>query len=161
MTSPPAALNRPATWLAAGLPTGLLMLGLVFGAAGCSSTTAEVSVADGPTASAAPTSRDALDAEEFAAALKREGTAILDVRTPAEFAEGHLPGAINLDVEDPSFAQNAALLDPSDNYAVYCRSGNRSGVALGILTDLGFSSVYHLEGGIQAWQDAGGDVVTE
>ena len=148
--------RRPTTLLAAGL----LALGLAVGATGCSSTTAEVSVEDGPTASAAPEVGAALSAADFAAALKRPGTTILDVRTPAEFAEGHLPGAVNMDVEDPSFQQQAATLNPSGTYAVYCRSGNRSGIAVSYLVSQGFASVYHLDGGIQSWESSGGDVVT-
>ncbi len=148
--------RRPSALLAAGV----LALGLALGATGCSSTTAEVSVTDGPTVSAAPAVGEALSAGDFAAALKLPGTTILDVRTPAEFAEGHLPGAINMDVEDPSFPQMAATLDPSGTYAVYCRSGNRSGVAVDYLAGQGFTSIYHLDGGIQDWDDAGGEVVT-
>lgn len=144
--------------LAALLATATMVVGLT----ACSSATDEaVSVSDGPTAGAAPEAGAALDAADFAAALKRPGTTILDVRTPAEFAEGHLPGAVNMDVEDPSFAQQAAALDPSGTYAVYCRSGNRSGVAVDYLVGQGFASLYHLGGGIQEWQDAGGDVVTD
>ncbi len=148
--------RRPAALLAAGV----LALGLALGATGCSSTTTEVSVTDGPTASAAPAVGEALSASDFAAALKRPGTTILDVRTPAEFAQGHLPGAINMDVEDPSFPQLAAALDPAGTYAIYCRSGNRSGVAVDYLAGQGFTSTYHLDGGIQDWQSSGGDVVT-
>ena len=148
--------RRPSALLAAGV----LALGLALGATGCSSTTAEVSVTDGPTANAAPAAGEALSADDFAAALKRPGTTILDVRTPAEFAEGHLPGAINMDVEDPSFPEQAATLDPAGSYAVYCRSGNRSGVAVDYLAGQGFTSIYHLGGGIQDWESAGGEVVT-
>jgi rhodanese-related sulfurtransferase len=129
--------------------------------AACSSSTTEaVSVSGGPTASAAPETGVALDPADFAAALKRPGTTILDVRTPAEFAEGHLPGAINMNVEDPAFAQQAATLDPAGSYAIYCRSGNRSAVAVEFLVGQGFTSLYHLAGGISAWDADGGEVVT-
>ncbi|HQR26001.1 MAG TPA: rhodanese-like domain-containing protein [Nocardioides sp.] len=144
--------------LAAALAAVVLGLGV----AACSDEgSAEgVSVSSGPTAEAAPQNGATLDAQEFAAALKREGTIILDVRTPEEFAEGHLEGAVSMDVESPDFAAKASALDPTASYAVYCRSGNRSAVAVQALTGAGFASVYHLEGGIQAWEDAGGAVVT-
>ncbi|MGB7818657.1 MAG: rhodanese-like domain-containing protein, partial [Ornithinibacter sp.] len=93
-------------------------------------------------------------------ALKRPGTTVVDVRTPAEFAEGHLPGAINIDVSSPTFAASVAQLDPTAPYAVYCRSGNRSATAVAEMTDLGFEEAFHLGGGIGAWQSAGGEVVT-
>ena len=128
---------------------------------GCSSSAEEtVAVSAGPTASAAPTAGAELEAAEFAAALKRPGTTILDVRTPQEYAQGHLPGAVNIDVSSPDFAARIATLDPSVPYAVYCRSGNRSGVALAAMAEQGFTDAYHLQGGITAWESAGGEVVT-
>lgn len=53
-------------------------------------------------------------------------TAIIDVRTPAEFAEGHVEGAVNIDVQSPDFLSQIASLDPDGSYLVYCRSGRRS-----------------------------------
>lgn len=128
---------------------------------GCSaSTDGTVAVSAGPTASAAPTSGAELGTAEFAAALKRPGTTIVDVRTPQEYAQGHLPGAVNVDVSSPGFAARIATLDPSAPYAVYCKSGNRSGVAVAAMVEQGFTDAYHLGGGIGAWQEAGGEVVT-
>lgn len=68
-------------------------------------------------------------------------TAVIDVRTPAEYAEGHLDGAVNMDVSDPGFDAQAATLDPDAAYIVYCRSGNRSAQAVARLTALGFTDV--------------------
>ena len=79
---------------------------------------------------------------------------ILDVRTPDEFAEGHIEGATMLDFYEPSFAAELAELDPDVPYVVYCRSGNRSGQTLGLMAELGFSSVENVDGGVIAWQDA-------
>ena len=97
---------------------------------------------------------------EFEQLTQEPGVVVLDVRTPAEFASGHLPGAINVDVESADFAARIATLDPAVPYAVYCRSGTRSGVAVGLMQAAGFTSIYHLGGGITAWQSAGGEVVT-
>lgn len=70
---------------------------------------------------------------------------IIDVRTPAEFAEGHVEGAINLDLEGGVFESEYSKLDPSKSYIVYCRSGRRSGVAASILKDNGFVDIVDLE----------------
>jgi phage shock protein E len=141
----------------------MLVAGLlaITGAAGCASGSGgSVSVTAGATATTAPASGAELDAAAFAAALKRPGTTILDVRTPAEFASGHLAGARNLDIESPDFAAGLAQLPKDAPYAVYCRSGNRSGQAIAAMQALGFTQAYHLGGGIGAWTSAGGSVVT-
>lgn len=80
---------------------------------------------------------------------------VLDVRTPGEFAQGHLKGAVLIDYRSPGFRQEMAGLDRKKTYLVYCRTGNRSTQALGIMSELGFPGVYHLEGGIRRWQEEG------
>ena len=82
------------------------------------------------------------------------GFVVLDVRTPAEFAAGHIPGAVNVDFRSPAFQAQAGTLDKGRSYLVYCRTGHRSGLALPILQRLGFTGLYHLEGGITGWQRA-------
>lgn len=85
---------------------------------------------------------------------------ILDVRTPEEFAEGHLDGAIMVDFYDDDFADQLAELDPDVPYLLYCRSGNRSGQTLAMMEDLGFTDVADVDGGINAWGEAGLPTVT-
>ena len=80
---------------------------------------------------------------------------VLDVRTPEEFAEGHLDGAVLVDFYDADFADQLAGLDPDVPYLVYCRSGNRSGQTLPVMEQLGFSSAVDIDGGIVAWSGAG------
>ncbi len=80
---------------------------------------------------------------------------VLDVRTPEEFAEGHLEGAVLVDFYDADFADQLAALDPDVLYLLYCRSGNRSGETLGVMEQLGFTSVADIDGGIIAWAGAG------
>jgi rhodanese-related sulfurtransferase len=80
---------------------------------------------------------------------------ILDVRTPDEFAEGHLEGATMIDFYLDDFADRLADLDRDVPYLVYCRSGNRSEQAVGIMRDLGFDDVADVDGGITSWVDAG------
>lgn len=68
------------------------------------------------------------------------GTVLIDVRTPGEFAEGHLEGAVNIPVELATFADRVALLDPGVDYLVYCRSGRRADVAMAYMDTLGLTS---------------------
>lgn len=84
-----------------------------------------------------------------------EDLVILDVRTPEEFAAGHLEGAILVDFFDEDFAEQLAELDPDVPYLLYCNSGNRSGQTIPLLDELGFTDVADVDGGIQAWVDNG------
>lgn len=67
-------------------------------------------------------------------------TMLIDVRTPGEFAEGHLEGAVNIPVELATFVDQVALLDPDVDYLVYCRSGRRADVAMAYMDTLGLTS---------------------
>jgi len=73
-------------------------------------------------------------------------TVIVDVRTPEEFATGHLDGAINIDVQSPSFDSLASQLPEGAELIVYCRSGNRSGAAIMRLEALGFTAMTNAGG---------------
>jgi len=79
---------------------------------------------------------------------KTDGAILLDVRTPGEFAGGHLEGAVNIDFDNPTFTSEIQKLDKSKPYFLYCRSGNRSGQAITIMKKEGFRSISELEGGI-------------
>jgi rhodanese-related sulfurtransferase len=83
----------------------------------------------------------------------------LDVRTAGEFAEGHIQNAINIDVEGGQFDSGIAQLDKTKTYAVYCRSGRRSGAAVEKMSDAGFTSLFNLNAGIVVWQNQGYPVV--
>ena len=84
-----------------------------------------------------------------------EGLVALDIRTPEEFAEGHIADALMIDFYDEDFAQQLDALDKSVPYLVYCRSGNRSAQSVATFADLGFGEIYELDGGIVAWAGAG------
>lgn len=99
--------------------------------AGCGSTSSAITSTD-PTA--------------FMSAAAEPGVVVVDVRTPEEFASGHLLGAININLEDPAFAANIAGLDKGVTYAVYCRSGRRSTLASDAMAAAGFTSVVNLAG---------------
>jgi rhodanese-related sulfurtransferase len=77
---------------------------------------------------------------------------ILDVRTPGEFSEGHLRGAVNLDVQAPDFETRLRRLDRNKSYLVYCRTGNRSRRAIQAMEALKFQSVFHMTEGIVKWK---------
>jgi rhodanese-related sulfurtransferase/peroxiredoxin len=83
------------------------------------------------------------------------GWVTLDVRTPQEFAAGHVPGATDLDLYAEDFRARLGGLDKDKSYVVYCHSGNRSGQATTLMHELGFKHVYDVQGGLQAWQQAG------
>jgi len=81
--------------------------------------------------------------------------AIIDVRTPEEFAEGHLENATNIDFYSQTFRDKINQQDKDKTYLIYCRSGKRSASALEIMAELGFREAYNLLGGIIDWQAAG------
>ncbi|MGN8245448.1 rhodanese-like domain-containing protein [Cellulomonas soli] len=98
---------------------------------------------------------------QAATLLTEQDVTVIDVRTPEEFAAGHLSDAVNIDIEGGSFDSLVVALPEEDTYLVYCRSGNRSGVATAQMADLGFTQVNDLDGGVVAWVDAGGALVTD
>lgn len=79
---------------------------------------------------------------------------VLDVRTPAEYRQGHLAGATLIDVLESDFEAKAQKLDKSKPLFVYCASGIRSEEAVEILHRLGYREIYELEGGFQEWESA-------
>ncbi len=91
-----------------------------------------------------------VDTQRFATIVAADNVQLVDVRTAEEYAEGHIVGAINIDVQSPDFAENISVLDKSRKVAVYCRSGRRSKMAAEQLTAAGYK-VIDLDGGIQSW----------
>lgn len=79
---------------------------------------------------------------------------VLDVRSPAEYAEGHLEQAQNIDFNGPDFEQQIKTLDPNGNYLVYCARGTRSAKSIEQMKKAGFQHVYDMEGGMSAWEAA-------
>ena len=96
-----------------------------------------------------------LNVSEFSQKITEPGVIVLDVRTPEEFASGHIEGALNIDFNSGNFANEITRLNPSETYAVYCRSGSRSGQAASIMHKAGFHDVSNLNGGVIDWTDAG------
>lgn len=83
------------------------------------------------------------------------GLRVVDVRSAAEFATGHVPGAVNVPLEQLQAAPLAAGLKPSETLVLYCVSGRRAGLAAAALQAHGFAAVQHLEGDFPGWQAAG------
>ncbi len=97
---------------------------------------------------------DETDVEGFAQLATQNDVLVVDVRTAAEYADGHIMGAIPIDVKRDDFKDKALkMLDKSKTIAVYCRSGRRSAQAANTLASEGFKTV-NLKGGIMAWQSA-------
>lgn len=80
---------------------------------------------------------------------------ILDIRTPGEYRNGHVPNSVLLDFYSPGFRDSLAALDKNKTYLIYCRSDNRTGRAIGIMRELGFGKIYELRGGIKSWLSSG------
>jgi rhodanese-related sulfurtransferase len=78
------------------------------------------------------------------------GAVVVDVRTPSEYASGHIPQALNIDFRDPNFAAAVQKLDTTVPYFVYCHSGNRSAQAVAIMKRAGMTNITELRGGISA-----------
>lgn len=90
---------------------------------------------------------------------KSESHAIIDVRTPQEFSEGHIEGAININFFDKTFLDQIAKYEKNEPLFIYCKSGNRSGQASKKIADFGFTKIYDLEGGILYWMKNNNEVV--
>ena len=90
--------------------------------------------------------------KEFYDFIQSKKVQLVDVRTPEEFNEGHIKGAVNICVTCDGFNSKVSSLDKSKPVYVYCRSGHRSGNATKILSKIGFEEVHDMDGGILAWQ---------
>ena len=82
-----------------------------------------------------------------------EAPVVIDVRTPAEYASGHVPGALNIPFDQIS--ERISKLDTPHGVALYCMVGPRARKGESALLATGYKSVFHLEGGLAAWQEAG------
>ncbi|MFM7627957.1 MAG: rhodanese-like domain-containing protein [Algoriphagus sp.] len=96
-----------------------------------------------------------LSITQFEKLATKKKSKIIDVRTPEEVAEGHLADATTVNFLSPDFATQVASLNKKGTYLLYCRSGSRTRKAADALQKMGFKHVYMLEGGINAWKEAG------
>jgi rhodanese-related sulfurtransferase len=99
--------------------------------------------------------QQSVSAGEFKKVTESGRVILIDVRSPAEVAQGHIDKAINIDLSDPQFeAKVKQLTVKNKTVALYCRSGRRSKAAMGIIKNMNLK-VYELSGGIIEWQQAG------
>jgi len=89
--------------------------------------------------------------EEFEKKLSDGNAQLIDVRTPEEYNQGHLKGALNYNINSSEFENQLSKLDKNKPVLVYCLSGGRSGSAAEIMADKGFTEVYNMQGGIMKW----------
>jgi len=93
-----------------------------------------------------------LNSPEVKEVLKKNTSiVILDVRTPEEFAAGHLKGAKNIDIKQPDAYSKLDKLNPKTTYLVYCRTNHRSGMAVEHMMQKGFKNVYQMMDGFPGW----------
>ena len=101
---------------------------------------------------------ESLSPDDFSMLLHNGNIQLVDVRTGLEYSESHIPGAINMNVMDDSFASMAdSLLQKDKPVAVYCRSGKRSKKAAAILSEKGYK-VFELDKGFNSWEEAGKEI---
>jgi rhodanese-related sulfurtransferase len=93
--------------------------------------------------------------EEFDKLRSAKTNVVLDVRSAKEFQAGHIPNAVNIDVNSPDFDKKVAELDKSKTYLVHCAAGTRSAKACGKLETVGFKQLYDLPVGFRGWEKAG------
>jgi len=101
-----------------------------------------------------------LESKAWEKELKADNNAvILDVRTPEEYEEKHIPNSTLINVQEPQhFMSEIEKLDKDKSYYVYCKSGGRSMMACQIMNQSGFKNVANLDGGITDWH---GEVVED
>ncbi|MFI5134410.1 MAG: rhodanese-like domain-containing protein [Chitinophagales bacterium] len=92
-----------------------------------------------------------VDNAKFATLMNTPNTVILDVRTPEEYQQGHIPHATLINFHDQNFSQRLDSLDKSKTYLVYCAAGGRSSQASSLLEKKGFKNIYNLEHGFSQW----------
>ncbi|OGO20136.1 MAG: sulfurtransferase [Chloroflexi bacterium RBG_16_50_11] len=137
----------------------LLLLLLATAVSGCSSTTGE---ALNETASNGQKIVNITAAEALALIQANTGNPdfiIIDVRTPEEYAAGHIESAVLVNYNSADFQEEISKFNKEKTYLIYCRTGNRSSGARDIMKELGFREIYHMDGGITEWQAQGFPVV--
>ena len=100
--------------------------------------------------------------DEFEQTIAEPDVQLIDVRTPEEYEQGHIVGAMNIDWKSDSFVDDAtSMLDKSKTVAVYCRVGHRSHEAGDKLYKMGYKHIVELQGGLEAWKAAGKTIQAE
>jgi len=106
-------------------------------------------------AAPSPGSPRKVDVDQFEKLWQNKTNVVLDVRTQKEFAAGHIPGALNLDVNAPDFGEKVSALDKKAVYLVHCAAGMRSARACEKMCGMGFEHLIDLAPGFKGWAKAG------
>ena len=130
----------------------ILFLSLAFSLSNCHESTAQ---------QASQVAATVLAPDDFEAKALKATVQLIDVRTPDEYKAGHITNAKNINFYAADFKDQMEKLDKSKVIAVYCGVGGRSGKVSTILTQLGFKTIYDLQGGMTAWKTKGKKVSTE
>jgi phage shock protein E len=101
-----------------------------------------------------------VDLEQAAGMIARGDVVVLDIRTPREYAAGHIAGATNLNYRADDFADRLAALDRDREYVMHCATGGRSARALEVFKEQGFRNVHHLRAGFEGWKAGGYEIMT-
>lgn len=96
--------------------------------------------------------------EKFEKMMSKKKNMLVDVRTPEEVSEGQIAGALNINFLGENFSNEIHNLNKNKTYLLYCRSGSRTRKAADQMQKAGFKKVYMLEGGINAWKEAGNPI---
>ena len=102
-----------------------------------------------------------IDIDEFKKKMASQNYVLVDVRTEKEFDDGHIENALNIDYFSATFSDEISNIGLEKPVLVYCRSGNRSGKSMRIMSDLGFKEVYNLIGGIKGWKAKNNRLIKE
>ena len=110
-----------------------------------------------PAVGAAPVVQH-VDGKAAQSVATNKNVVVLDVRTPAEFQQGHIAGATNINLHSPDFEKKVGQLDTNKTYLVHCAAGVRSAQSIPVLQRNRLRNLIHLDGGLRAWEKAGGPV---
>ena len=101
-----------------------------------------------------------VSAPQFKVLIEQGAGQLVDIRTPGEFQQGHIHGAVLIDFYSSSFREDLDRLDKNTPIYIYCRSGNRTSQSLRILEGLGFREIVNLQHGLIDWQRNGFSLTT-
>lgn len=93
--------------------------------------------------------------QQFEEQMAKDKGQLIDVRTPKEYNAGHIAGAVNMHLYDKDFNERINTLDKDKTVYVYCKAGGRSADAVDLLRNSGFKHIVELQGGTDAWSEAG------
>lgn len=96
-----------------------------------------------------------LEPKAFSTKISKDSVQVIDIRTPKEFAEGHIEKAININYYSKNFKDSIMVLNNKKPVHIYCRSGKRSAKSVSKFRAVGFDSIYELEGGMLNWRSEG------